>query len=248
MSTAGHSRSFGETGTLPFLPGEQLRFVVYWSFIPAGEAMLEILPVETRNGTDCLHFRATARTYDYLDLIYMVRDRIDGFTDSSMTRSILFRKLQEGKHKRDVVVDFNWEKREARYQTPSENRDPVPIEPGTFDPLSIFYAFRIHDLEEGTELACPVTDGKKAILGRAKVIRREKIRVGGNDYDTFLVEPEARGIGGIFEKGQKSTFQIWVTADRDRIPVRIKSGVKVGSFVAELTSWKKGDSPAPGAR
>jgi hypothetical protein len=73
------------------------------------------------------------------------------------------------------------------------------------------------------------------------VIRREKINAGGREYDTFLVEPEMKNIGGVFEKSEKSSLQIWVTADHHRVPVRIKSGVSVGSFVAELTSWVKGE-------
>lgn len=233
---AGTSRSFGDSRNMPFQPGEQLKFVVYWSFIPAGEATLEILPYEERDGVNCFHFRATARTFEYVDVFYKVRDTIDAYADTSMTRSIIFTKLQRGKSKRDVVVHFDWEKQEAQYSDAGEKRAPVAIRQGTFDPLSIFYSFRVRELEEGKELFQPVTDGKRVVISRAKVTRREKIRVGGKEYDTFLVEPEMRQIGGVFEKSEKSGLQIWVTADRRRIPVRIKSAVRVGSFVAELVS------------
>lgn len=240
LIAAGTSHSFAEIQRLPFQPGEKLKFVVYWSFIPAGEATLEILPCENREGVDCFHFRATAKTFEHIDIIYKVRDTIDAYADTSMTRSIVFTKLQKGKSKRNVVVDFDWEKKEARYCDSGEKRPPLAIQQGTFDPLSVFYAFRAHVLEEGRELIQPVTDGKRTVVSRAKVIRREKIKAGGKEYDTFLVEPEMKNIGGIFEKSEKSDMQIWVTADHQQVPVRIKSAVKVGSFVAELVSWEKG--------
>ncbi|PKN27024.1 MAG: DUF3108 domain-containing protein [Deltaproteobacteria bacterium HGW-Deltaproteobacteria-21] len=238
---AGNTSSTGDEVDIPFRPGEQLKFVVYWAFIPAGEATLEILPYETREGESCFHFRATAKTFEYIDAFYKVRDTIDAFADKTMNRSMVFMKLKQGKSKRNVVVNFDWKKEEARYSDSGDQKVSVPIRPGTFDPLSIFYAFRVHELEEGKELVQPVTDGKRIVISTAKVIRREKINAGGKEYDTFLVEPEMKNIGGIFEKSDKSSFQIWVTADHYRVPVRIKSGVAVGSFVAELTSWEKGE-------
>ena len=38
----------------------------------------------------------------------------------------------------------------------------------------------------------------------------------------------------VFKKSKKAKIQIWLTADDRRIPVRIKSKVVVGSFVADL--------------
>lgn len=242
LSMAMPRLSFG-TPDLPFRPGERLSFSVSWAFIPAGEAVLEVLPNETRDGAECLRFRATARTLEYIDVIYMIRDRMDSYTDLSMTRAVLFQKRQEGRHKRNVVVDFDWEKKEASYSNNGEKHATVPLLPGTLDPLSIFYFFRSRELSEGVEITSPVSDGKKVVMGRARVVRREKIKCGGKEYDTFLVEPEMKEVGGIFEKSPKAALQIWVTADRDRVPVRIKSAVRVGSFVAELTSWERGGEP-----
>jgi len=67
-------------------------------------------------------------------------------------------------------------------------------------------------------------------------VKREKIKVASGTYDTFLVEPDLQHIGGVFEKSKDAKLKIWVTADKRRIPVKIKSKVIVGSFVAELIS------------
>jgi hypothetical protein len=221
---------------IPFSPGEKLFFEVRWAFIPAAEGVLEILPMETIDGVRCYHFTATSRTYEFVDAFYKVRDRMEAFADEGMTRSLLYKKAQDGKRKRRISVNFDWEKLQARYSNFDERGEPVSLLPGSFDPLSVFYAFRLMQLKEGEELKTPVTDGKKCIVGRAKVIKREKIKVKDTFYDTFLVEPDLEQLGGVFEKSKNAKLQVWVTADGASIPVRVKSEVLVGSFVAELVS------------
>jgi len=217
-----------------------MTFQVRWAFIPAGEAVIELLREETMNGVRSLHFVYTARTTEFIDLFYKVRDRIESYTDSEMTHSILYKKRHQGRSKKDVVVNFDWERGLVQYSNFGEKIDPVPIMPGAFDPLSVFYAYRLHDLNKIKEIETPVTDGKKCIIGRARVIKREKINVASGSYDTYLVEPDLEHIGGVFKKSKNAKLQIWVTADDRRIPVMIKSKVKVGSFVAELISFEKG--------
>jgi hypothetical protein len=226
----------GQEKLIPFAPGEKLFFEVKWEFIPAAEGVLEILPMETVDGKKCYHFAMTSRTYEFVDVFYKVRDRIEGFADEGMTRSVLYKKTQDGKTKRRVTVNFDREKLEARYSNFDERGEPVSILPGSFDPLSVFYAFRLFELKEGEEIEAPVSDGKKCVVGKARVIKREKIKVKNIVYDTFLVEPDLEYLGGVFEKSKNAKLQVWVTADGASIPVRVKSEVLVGSFVAELVS------------
>jgi hypothetical protein len=219
---------------LPFSPGEKLTFQVRWSFIPAGKVVLQILPIETVDGISAYHFMMTARTYPVVDVFYKVRDRIDPYTDTQMTRSLLYQEQSTGRRPKDVTVTFNWKKGEVQYSNFGEKRAPIPLLPGAFDPLSIFYAFRLSDLSKNTQLEARVSDGKKCVVGKATVIKRETVFLVSGAYDTYLVEPDLRHIGGVFEKSPNAKMKIWVTADERRIPVIIKSKVKVGSFVAEL--------------
>jgi Protein of unknown function (DUF3108) len=182
------------------------------------------------------HFLMTARTYKAVDLFYKVRDRMDSHTDEKMTRSLHYKQIQDGRRKKAVTVDFDWEKKEAQFSNFGVKIQPIPIMPGSFDPLSIFYAFRLLPLKEGAEIQAAVTDGKKSVVGRAKVIGRETIQVRGISYDTFLVEPNLEHIGGVFDKGRNAKVHMWVSADSACIPVRVKSELRLGSFVAELIS------------
>ena len=82
----------------------------------------------------------------------------------------------------------------------------------------------------------PVSDGKKCVMGTARILKRERIKVKMGEFDAYLIEPEMKDIGGVFEKSDDANIKIWVTADEKKIPLRFKSKVIVGSFVAELAS------------
>ena len=44
---------------ITFAPGEKMTFQVRWAFIPAGEAVIELLPEKNLNGIQSLHFLYT---------------------------------------------------------------------------------------------------------------------------------------------------------------------------------------------
>ena len=220
-----------------FKPGERLTFELKWTIIPAGEAILEVLPREHMAGRNAFHFSLTARSNAFVDAFYMVRDRIDAWADAGLDRSLLYRKKQhEGGTRRDITVSFDWEEMTAQYINRGDVHEPIAITAGTFDPLSIFYWSRSIEIAVDSPIRRPVTDGKKHVVGIAHVIRREKVKVPAGTFDTFLIEPDLEHVGGVFEKSPNAKIQLWVTADHRRLPVRLKSKVIVGSFTGELVS------------
>lgn len=238
--------SFADTPPPPFSPGERLTFQLKWGVIPAGEAVLEVLPIEKINGEPAYHFALTARSNSFVDLFYKVRDHIDAFTDINLTRSLLYKKKQrEGDTNRDIVVRFDWENSTAVYTDRNRRKPPVAIAAGCFDPLSIFYYARTLDLETGRIFGRPVSDGKKCVIGQARVVQRETVEINGTAYDTVLLEPDLKDIGGVFQKSKDAKIKIWVTADHRRIPVMIQSKVVVGSFVGEIMRMTEGVPHTP---
>jgi hypothetical protein len=153
-----------------------------------------------------------------------------------MTHSVLYKEKKRGKRKKDVVINMDWEKKQAVYSKNGKIKKTISILPGSFDPLSVFFAFRIHELKKGLNINISVTDGKKCVNGVARVIKREKIKVNGKIYDTYLVEPDLEHIKGVFEKSKNAKLQLWVTADKYQMLVRVKSKVIIGSFVGDLIS------------
>ncbi len=221
---------------MPFEPGEKLNFEVTWGGIPVGEAVLEVHPKTTINGEAAHHFVLTAKTVGFVNMFFKVRNRIDAYADLCMTRSVFFKNELSGKHKRSVTVDFDWENAKIQRRDSKAEWEELDAMPGSFDPLSVFYFTRTQDLKEQTAYERPVTDGKKNVIGRMKIVRRETIEVGEKEYDTYLLEPDTRHIGGVFKDSKNPKIQLWMTADKRRLLVKARSEVVVGSFVGELIS------------
>jgi len=221
-------------GVPPFRPGEKFIYSASWSMIPAGDAVIEVLPFKIYNGMRTYHFGMETRTNAALDLIYKIRERQDSYPDFDMSRTLYYAKKSTGEHPRDVVVTFDWEKMKATYTNFGQSEEPVSIQAGTFDPLSLFFVIRLHKLKEGDVLEIPVTDGKKLIATKARVDRREKVIIDGKPYDTYLIIPEMERLDKVFGKEREPDMKIWFTADDKKLPVKIQTKVAVGSFVFEL--------------
>ena len=218
----------------PLRTGEKLQYKVYWAIIEAADVTLEILPMEKLSGAPACHFAMTAATSPLVEKIYPVHDRIDSSADAAMSHALQYKEKKQTRKIKDVDITFDWPKQTVIYSKKGKKKAPVTLMPGAFDPLSIFYFFRIQELKENMEISRPVSDGKVCVIGKARVRSRQKVQVAGREYDTFLVEPELGKLGGVFEKNPNAKLQIWVTADKQRLPVMIKSEVAVGSFTAEL--------------
>ncbi|MDR3640678.1 MAG: DUF3108 domain-containing protein [Humidesulfovibrio sp.] len=222
----------------PFGPGEKLSYDLYWTFVPAGSATLETLDQEQVEGHPALHFRALAQSLPFVDKFYKVRDSIESWVDPGVTRALLYKKDQnEGDYVRHYLVRFDRNGNVAYRYSKGALKNAVLIPFGTFDPLSMLFLFRTKDLHVGMEFAAPVTDGEKSITGTARVVRRETIKTKAGEFDTLLVEPDVRDIGGVFRKSPDATLQVWITNDERRIPVRVQSKVVVGHFSMELTGY-----------
>lgn len=242
LATAGPGAA--EPLDVPFVPGETLTFELRWGFIPAGSAVLRVLPIETLQGEPVYHFVMEARTNSFVDAFYKYRSRIDAYASLDMERTIRYRKVSTVYSTRKAItVTFDWNRMEARYlrektepgKTPKIDRDyRTELLPGTFDPLSAFYFTRLMNFRENGSVERPVTDGKKCVIARASVIRKEKVTVDGKSCPTFLIEPELKHVEGVFEKSDDARVHIWVSADSHQIPVRLESKVVVGSFTGEL--------------
>ncbi|HTZ39046.1 MAG TPA: DUF3108 domain-containing protein [Syntrophales bacterium] len=223
-------------GGFPFEPGERLVYKGTWFFIPAGEAVLEVLPDASFNGHSAHHFVMSISTNSLIDLIYRIHERQDSYTDLEVTRTLQYRIKNTGDYPRDSVVFFDWRRMMATYVNFDKPERPVAIQPGTFDPLSLVFAIRMHRLIPGDVLEFPVCDGTSVIHTTAIVASRETVTIGRDAYDTLLVIPDLSRVENIWSGRGEPSLKIWLTSDERHLPVKVESRIAVGSFVFELVS------------
>lgn len=233
-----HRPASASPQAMPFSPGENLKYQLRWENIPAGEIVFEVKPMKAIRGTEAYHFVMTTKSNGFVDMFYKIRERIDAYAEPHMARSILYKKRQtEGKHKRDVTIDFDWQEQTAHYTNFDSAHPPIDLVPGSLDPLSALYYTRLAIHNETSRMERPVTNGKRNFMGSATVVRREQITLSnGRTYDTYCLAPDMGLFGGVFKKSKSPTLYLWITADDKRIPVRIQTKVKVGHFIGELVS------------
>lgn len=229
---------------MPFRAGESQIYELRWGVVPAGFAELAVLPVADLDGIPAWHFRLLVRTNDFVDFFYTVRDKIEAFADLSLQGSRLYRKSQrEGRHVKDEVVRFDDKQKNATYSDHGKVAPSISLMDGTIDPLTAVFFIRSQSLREGLDIVRPITDGKKNVVGVARVLGRERLKINGVDYDTFRVEPNLKDVGGVFEKSDKSQINLWFTADERHLLVKIEGKVLVGSFTGTLFDPASGVIP-----
>ncbi|OQX58691.1 hypothetical protein B5M50_04005 [candidate division KSB1 bacterium 4484_219] len=100
---------------------------------------------------------------------------------------------------------------------------------------SALYYVRTQDLIVGTSIAVDNYASGKIYPLEVKVLRRERVKVPAGVFDCIVVKPILKSTG-IFQ--QKGSLKVWLTDDRRRMPVLMKSEIVIGSIVAELTDYK----------
>lgn len=220
-------------GYVCFREGEKLIYSVQYGIVNAGEAVLEIRNIANLDGRPCYHIISNARSNEVFSVFFRVRDRFESFMDTTELFSLRYEKhLREGKYKKDEVVFFDQVNHKAIYKD-----KVVPIPPRTQDVLSALYYVRTLPLEVGQSIGLANhTDGKNYPLV-VKVLRKETVKVEAGEFDCVVVEPLLKTSGVFRHKGK---LTVWLTDDKNRIPVLMKSKVIIGAVAAVLKSYQLG--------
>ena len=240
----------GWTTPLPFAPGEKLYYDVFWEQVPVAELSLQVQPIKKVRGEPAYHFVFQAQTKPSLEILYPVNGYIEAFTNLALTRSLrLAKDMREGRSQRNFQVDFDWERGIATYENAKRGQRHLPLDAGTLDMVSILYFARALPLEEGLGISRPLNSGKKTHQAQARVMRRETIVVDGRAWEAFMIQIDVRKAGGVFRTSRNATLDLWISADEQKIPLRVVSKVRLGSFIVEYTGVTPGiEDAGPGAR
>ena len=213
---------------------ERLVYDLSWNGIPVGTATQEI----TGEG-DRRRITATARSNAWLSLFYPVDDRVESVLDAAgapfpgATRRYRMLMLDGGR-RRDREIFFDQERGRATYRDRlSGEQAEVAVPSGVYDIYGSFYFVRYLPLEPGKPHSVTVLDGREPRRVEVRVLGRETLKTVLGRVGTLVIQPQVFA-EGVFEG--KRGVTIWLTDDERRLPVKVMTGVAVGSVTAILTS------------
>jgi hypothetical protein len=230
-----------------FQAGEKITYyIVYnWHFIwlNAGRVGFEVK--KTRySGRDAYHFDAYGTTFKAYDLFFKVRDRFESYIDMKTLQPLWFeRNTYEGGYA--VHNRYLFDNRNKRIFSFTENtnkpflRDTLTLPDCTFDVLSLTYYCRNMDFSglkiNDTVPVSVIIDNELfnlyiRYLGKEVIETREGDRFRCIKFSALLVE------GTIFKGGED--LYVWVTDDKNRIPVLVEAKILIGSVKALLEDTK----------
>jgi len=224
-----------------FQPGESLKYNVSWSnVVTAGTAVMEVKEERLPDGRDVLLFILSGRSSGLVEQFFRVNDTVTSVFDPLVMQSLSY-KLNEnyGKKKRRREMTFD----HARNRVVSRLNDDAPetfdIPEQALDALSSLYYLRTkEDFTIGKSIVIEVHDSGKNWSVEVQTLGREKVKTRAGEFATIKVRTYPRHEGVFMNKG---VVFIWLTDDSRKIPVLMKSTLKVGSFVFSLTDIKPGD-------
>jgi hypothetical protein len=211
--------------------GERLEFIVRYGPIKAGSAVMEVEKIVDCGGRDTYHVFSTAKSSAFFSLFFKVDDKVESYIDTQGIYSCRFEKhIREGGFKDDKATNFDQINHLA-----ITGKDTIKTYPFVQDMLSAFYYARTQDLEVGKPLFIDNHTDRKNYPIEVKVHRRQRVKTRAGTFNCLLLEPVLR-TAAIFEN--KGRLLVWVTDDRFKMPVMMKSKVIIGSITTELVWYR----------
>ena len=226
---------------VPYKEGESLTYVMNykWGSIntDVGEAVTNL---KFEDGV--FHSIITGKTYKFYDVFFKVREHFESkFTDGEVRPKWFYRDSQEGKYRMRNTFNFNPDNSvQAIIQKYERSpKDTVLIGNGnTFDIVSLFYRVRNIDYDtvpknvhRPISFAIDTDVYNFFYIYKGKEVKKIK---GVGTFNTLVFSVKLVA-GSVFTG--KENMTIWVTDDRNKMPVLFESPVTVGVVSGRLKSY-----------
>ena len=224
-----------------FQSGEWLKFKLNYSgWVKAGNATLEVKEATFKNRSVC-HVVGKGWTTGAIKWFFKVNDRYESYFDKATGRPYKFiRNINEGGHVKNRVIEFDYEKNSAfvndlRHKT----KKTVSITSDIQDMVSAYYYLRDHydteTIKVGHTVKLKMFFDNEIFGFKLKFLGRETINTKFGNINCLKFRPYVMA-GRVFHEEESVT--LWVSADNNKIPIKIKADLRVGSLRSDLAAFK----------
>lgn len=224
-----------------FKAGEVLSYRVHYGFVDAGIAIIEVKPeIEEFGGRKVYHVVGNGYSKGAFDFFFKVRDRYESYIDKDALLPWLFiRRVDEGGYKFSQNYFFNHYKKEVK----TEDNQIYSIPDEVHDMISAFYAARNIDFSNakpGDVFTIMSFVDKELWPLKMKYLGKDVIKTDIGKFKCLKFCPIVQR-GRIFKR--EEDLLVWVTDDKNHIPLRAQAKILVGSIKMDITDIKNAANP-----
>lgn len=227
--------------TSSFQPGEWLKFELNYSgWWKAGNATLEVFDAVYKT-TPVYKVVAKGWTTGPLKWIFKVEDHYESHIDKKTGLPYKFvRNINEGGYTKNRIVEFDHTQNKAFVNDIKEKSTAsIKIEKDIQDLLSAYYYLRNNyqtdSLKKGEIVNLNVFFDSETFLFGLRYLGHETINTSFGRIKCIKFRPSVMA-GRVFK--EKESLTLWVTADGNKVPIKIKADLDVGSLRADLVALK----------
>lgn len=223
-----------------FEEGEWFKFRIHYGIFNASFATLEVKESYIKS-KPVYHIVGTGKSTGALHWFFKVDDNYETYIDRKTGAPYRFiRQIDEGGHTKDIQIDFDHHNKTAlvlnkKYDT----KNTFSTKENVHDMLSAFYYLRNNinakGLEEGDVVHLNMFFDDENHDFQLKFMGREVIKTKMGKIAALKFRPYVLA-GRVFKEKESLTF--WVSDDENRVPLKIKADLAVGSLVADIESHK----------
>ncbi len=234
-----------------FIKGEHLVYRVYYDAILTGKVTAGEVTFSIKEGSRIInnrnthHIQVLGKTKGAFNLFYKVDDRYETFLDEeNLLPRFFIRRVDEGGYIKKQNVTFHQERGRATYQDLKNNRTTIIETPENIhDVLSMIYFARtldINNAKKGEIFSFNFIIDDTIYTSSMEILGRETIKTSMGRVKCIKIKPRLI-TGDVFKDSY--AMELYISDDRNRVPILMKTGVIVGNVKMELISFQNLANP-----
>jgi hypothetical protein len=223
-----------------FKAGEWLKFRMHYGALNASYATLHVKS-DKINGVPVYHVVGKGKTTGWASIFFKVDDTYESYFGKEDGRPYKFvRKIDEGGYKKDLEINFDHEEKKAVLNDKkNKKKTKFDLQDSIQDLISAFYYLRNNydadSLEVGKSITMKMLYDDDGIFNfKLKYLGREILKTKYGKVECHKFRPFVQS-GRVFK--EQESLSLWVSADDNRIPIRISAELAVGAIKADIDGY-----------
>lgn len=223
-----------------FKAGEWFEFRIHYLLFNASYASLE-LKETVIDSTPVIHAKGYGKTTGLARIFFRVEDYYESyFEPETVSPKRFIRNIDEGGYTKNVVVNFEKESQKAHvFNKKTGEKKTFETQSNIQDLISVFYYLRnyfpFETAKAGQSLSVNMFFDNDNYTFKLKYLGVEALKTKFGLVECLKFRPIVQS-GRIFREEESVT--IWVSNDKNKIPIRIQADIVVGAIKVDLENFK----------